>query len=284
MRLVRGSGVQGSPECSGWSGSPGATSRSYGPCSAGAAVELEQVCADFGVTPAADPSNEDERFERVRVRRALAGSDWLDSRAWHRARPISPRLTPRSAGRRRRPGIGRLRRATGRSFSPRRHAAGDPAAPRPARDRQAGDRRARCRVARPRARSGSRGARQRRQGHDPRRGCAAAARTGASPRRRPAKAEVRRGPRSPLPKVGLLLCRCAYFRDTRVFAPKDENERQEKKPGNPWTKSLLIWVGVLVRARFVRPDDRRRLARHGRKARSLIPNSSARSTKAMSAR
>jgi tRNA(Ile)-lysidine synthase len=33
------------------------------------------------VTPAADPSNEDERFERVRVRRALAGLDWLDAGA-----------------------------------------------------------------------------------------------------------------------------------------------------------------------------------------------------------
>ena len=33
---------------------------------------------------------------------------------------------------------------------------------------------------------------------------------------------------------------------------------KEKKPGNPWTKSLLIWVGVLFGAGAVRPDDRRR--------------------------
>ena len=31
--------------------------------------------------PAADPSNQDERFERVRVRRALAALDWLDAGA-----------------------------------------------------------------------------------------------------------------------------------------------------------------------------------------------------------
>ncbi|TMM47370.1 tRNA lysidine(34) synthetase TilS [Qipengyuania marisflavi] len=40
--------------------------------------ELEKVCADAGVEPASDPSNENESFDRVRIRRALATSDWLD--------------------------------------------------------------------------------------------------------------------------------------------------------------------------------------------------------------
>ena len=40
--------------------------------------ELEKVCEDAGVAPALDPGNEDQKHERVRVRRAIAGSDWLD--------------------------------------------------------------------------------------------------------------------------------------------------------------------------------------------------------------
>lgn len=44
-------------------------------------TELEQVCKSAGVEPAQDPSNEDEEFERVRIRRALAESNWLDVEA-----------------------------------------------------------------------------------------------------------------------------------------------------------------------------------------------------------
>jgi tRNA(Ile)-lysidine synthase len=43
--------------------------------------ELEAVCHDAGIEPVRDPSNEDEGFERVRMRKSLAGSDWLDSKA-----------------------------------------------------------------------------------------------------------------------------------------------------------------------------------------------------------
>ena len=56
----------------------------------------------------------------------------------------------------------------------------------------------------------------------------------------------------------------------------------EKKPGNPWTKCLLIWVGVLFGlVLFVQMFDgaARRAA-----SRSLIPSSSGRSTTATSAR
>jgi len=43
--------------------------------------DLEAICAEAGLTPIADPSNVDARFERVRVRKATAQADWLDSAA-----------------------------------------------------------------------------------------------------------------------------------------------------------------------------------------------------------
>ena len=40
--------------------------------------ELEAICDDANIQPARDPGNTNERFERVRVRKALAEADWLD--------------------------------------------------------------------------------------------------------------------------------------------------------------------------------------------------------------
>jgi tRNA(Ile)-lysidine synthase len=40
--------------------------------------ELAGIVARAGVEPASDPSNHDERFDRVRVRAALAEADWLE--------------------------------------------------------------------------------------------------------------------------------------------------------------------------------------------------------------
>jgi tRNA(Ile)-lysidine synthase len=40
--------------------------------------ELEQICAAAGLTAAADPSNDDPRFERTHARRLLGSFDWLD--------------------------------------------------------------------------------------------------------------------------------------------------------------------------------------------------------------
>ena len=47
--------------------------------------ELQRVCAEAGIRPAEDPSNEDHRFERVRIRQALADADWLDPEALARS-------------------------------------------------------------------------------------------------------------------------------------------------------------------------------------------------------
>ena len=81
MRLARGSGVRGLAGIRPRSVSPGAHIRLVRPLLGWRRAELEQVCADAGVEPVSDPSNQDEQFERVRVRRSLAALDWLDAGA-----------------------------------------------------------------------------------------------------------------------------------------------------------------------------------------------------------
>lgn len=39
--------------------------------------ELERIVDDAGIVPVRDPSNSDPRFDRARLRAALAGADWL---------------------------------------------------------------------------------------------------------------------------------------------------------------------------------------------------------------
>ena len=78
MRLARGAGVRGLAAMRARSITPGAHVRLVRPLLGWRRQELEQVCAAAALTPAADPSNLEERFERVRVRRSLAGLDWLD--------------------------------------------------------------------------------------------------------------------------------------------------------------------------------------------------------------
>jgi tRNA(Ile)-lysidine synthase len=41
-------------------------------------TELAEIVAHEAMRPVADPSNADDRFDRVRIRKALSGSDWLD--------------------------------------------------------------------------------------------------------------------------------------------------------------------------------------------------------------
>jgi tRNA(Ile)-lysidine synthase len=81
MRLARGSGVRGLAGMRARSVTPGSHVRLIRPLLRWRRSELEQICAVGGLEPVADPSNLDERFERVRIRHALADGDWLDPAA-----------------------------------------------------------------------------------------------------------------------------------------------------------------------------------------------------------
>lgn len=72
MRLNRGSGV---------AGLAGIRAQNDGllrPLLGWRKAELEAVVAACGVEAADDPSNRDDRFDRARLRKALADADWLD--------------------------------------------------------------------------------------------------------------------------------------------------------------------------------------------------------------
>jgi tRNA(Ile)-lysidine synthase len=81
MRLVRGAGVGGLAGMRASSRTPGSDLRLIRPLLGWRRAELEQVCRDARVVPAVDPSNEDEHYERVRVRKNLAEAGWLDAGA-----------------------------------------------------------------------------------------------------------------------------------------------------------------------------------------------------------
>ena len=82
MRLNRGSGVRGLGAMRPSGPLPDYPEfRLLRPLLGWRRAELEKICADAQLSPAIDPSNGDERHERVRVRRALAGAGWLDSEA-----------------------------------------------------------------------------------------------------------------------------------------------------------------------------------------------------------
>lgn len=82
MRLNRGSGVRGLAGMRRRSPLPGDPDQLLvRPLLGWRRCELEEICAMAGVSPATDPSNEDAKFERVRIRRGLAGADWLDQQA-----------------------------------------------------------------------------------------------------------------------------------------------------------------------------------------------------------
>ena len=48
-------------------------------------AELAEIVAEAGLTPVADPSNADERYDRVRLRQRLAENGWLDTGALARS-------------------------------------------------------------------------------------------------------------------------------------------------------------------------------------------------------
>jgi tRNA(Ile)-lysidine synthase len=79
MRLNRGSGVRGLAGMRRRAPLPGDPDKLLlRPLLGWRRSELEGICVRAGVSPAVDPSNEDGKFERVRIRRGLAGADWLD--------------------------------------------------------------------------------------------------------------------------------------------------------------------------------------------------------------
>lgn len=85
MRLARGAGVRGLAAIRPLGPVPGSRQKLVRPLLGWTRSELRKLCQAAGVDPVDDPSNEDERFERVRVRKALAGVEWLDPRALARS-------------------------------------------------------------------------------------------------------------------------------------------------------------------------------------------------------
>jgi tRNA(Ile)-lysidine synthase len=83
MRLDRGAGVSGLAAMRAAVPLPGASSKLplLRPLLGWRRAELAEICRGARITPAEDPSNSDEQFERVRVRRGLAAADWLDPEA-----------------------------------------------------------------------------------------------------------------------------------------------------------------------------------------------------------
>jgi len=81
MRLNRGSGVRGLAGMRAVTTVPGSTIPLLRPLLGWRRAELEAMCAAAGLAPAADPSNADEQYERIRIRRALSEAGWLDPEA-----------------------------------------------------------------------------------------------------------------------------------------------------------------------------------------------------------
>lgn len=79
MRLQRGAGVNGLAGMRRRSSVPGVPSLPLlRPLLTWRRAELASVCASAGASTIEDPSNDDEQFERVRIRKTLAGANWLD--------------------------------------------------------------------------------------------------------------------------------------------------------------------------------------------------------------
>lgn len=78
MRLNRGSGARGLAGIRPSAKVPGSEHALLRPLLQWRRGELEAICSAAGLQPVADPSNADDRFERVRIRRALRTADWLD--------------------------------------------------------------------------------------------------------------------------------------------------------------------------------------------------------------
>jgi tRNA(Ile)-lysidine synthase len=78
MRLNRGSGVAGLAGVRALGAIPGTRLQVVRPLLGWRREELGKVVADARLAAADDPSNSDDRFDRVRLRQALATAEWLD--------------------------------------------------------------------------------------------------------------------------------------------------------------------------------------------------------------
>jgi tRNA(Ile)-lysidine synthase len=81
MRFARGAGIRGLAGMRSVARTPGGKVVLLRPLLGWRRSELHAVCAASGVEPADDPSNTDDQFERVRVRKALREIEWLDPEA-----------------------------------------------------------------------------------------------------------------------------------------------------------------------------------------------------------
>jgi tRNA(Ile)-lysidine synthase len=81
MRLARGSGVRGLGAIRPVAIVPSSEIPLLRPLLGWRRAELERICGSASLEPARDPSNDDEQFERIRIRRALDEADWLDPQA-----------------------------------------------------------------------------------------------------------------------------------------------------------------------------------------------------------
>ena len=78
MRLNRGSGLSGLAGIRRSTRIPGSSFLLLRPLLSWRRAELSNIVRHAGIEPVNDPSNEDKRFDRVRVRNALRKTDWLD--------------------------------------------------------------------------------------------------------------------------------------------------------------------------------------------------------------
>jgi tRNA(Ile)-lysidine synthase len=78
LRLGRGSGVAGLAGVRARGQVPGTELPLLRPLLGWRRAELAAVVAAAGLEPVQDTSNSDDRFDRARLRKAIAGADWLD--------------------------------------------------------------------------------------------------------------------------------------------------------------------------------------------------------------
>lgn len=79
MRLNRGAGLRGLAGIRPTAVVPETARLLLRPLLGWRHAALVQICADAGIAPVDDPSNADDRFERVRLRQGMAAADWFDA-------------------------------------------------------------------------------------------------------------------------------------------------------------------------------------------------------------